>query len=110
VGCLSAAGAQDRVFVAFADRGVDRETEGVGRAAIAQPTRWDLLAAWQDAGCVGEAAAVAECTVSSWGRCVPACCGSLQVIESRVGWGMAGMRPLCRWPVSGALWSTGNPR
>ena len=51
-------GAQDGVFVAVAGGGVDREAEGVGGAAVAQPEQRDLLAVAEHAGDVGEAAVV----------------------------------------------------
>ena len=37
-------GAQHGVFVAVAGGGIDREAEGVGGAAVAQPEQRDLLA------------------------------------------------------------------
>ena len=42
------AGAQDGIFVAAAGGGVDREAEGLRRAAVAQPAQRDGLAAGQD--------------------------------------------------------------
>ena len=51
-------GAQDGVLVAVAGGSVDREAEGVGGAAVAEPEQGDLLAVAEHAGDVGEAAVV----------------------------------------------------
>ena len=51
-------GEQDGVFVTVAGGGVDREAEGVGGAAVAEPEQRDLLAVAEHAGDVGEAAVV----------------------------------------------------
>ena len=51
-------GEQDSVFVTVAGGGVDREAEGVGRAAVAEPEQRDLAAVAEHAGDVGEAAVV----------------------------------------------------
>src|SRR6266705_4817407 len=51
-------GEQDSVLVAVAGGGVDREAEGMGGAAVAEPEQRDLLAVAEHAGDVGEAAVV----------------------------------------------------
>src|SRR5215813_15379866 len=48
------AGAQDCVLVAVVGGGVDREAEGMGRAAVAQPAERDVLAVAEHAGDVAE--------------------------------------------------------
>src|SRR6266571_8699496 len=51
-------GEQGGFLVTIVGGGVDREAEGVGRAAVAQPAQRDLFAVVQDAGDVGGGAAV----------------------------------------------------
>ena len=58
---------QDGVFVAVAGGGVDREAEGVGGAAVAQPEQRDAAVA-ERAGDVGEAAVVSGPDLASCGQ------------------------------------------
>ena len=53
-------GAQDGVLLAAAGGGVDREAEGAGGAAVAQPAQRDLLAAGQDGADAGEGTAASD--------------------------------------------------
>ena len=53
-------GAQDRVLVAVAGGGVDREAEGMSRAAVAQAAEGDLLVVAEHGGDVAEGAAVGD--------------------------------------------------
>jgi hypothetical protein len=84
-------GEQDGVFVAVAGGRADREAEGVGRAAVAEPEQRDLLAAGQDAGDVGEGAAVSGLDFASWGQLCSAWSSSRKRMELRVDSEMAGM-------------------
>ena len=61
-------GEQDSVLVAVAGGGVDREAEGVGGAAVAEPEQRDLLAVAEHAGDVGEAAVDLARTLASCGQ------------------------------------------
>jgi hypothetical protein len=77
-------GEQDGVFVSLAGGGVDGEAEGVGGAAVAQPEQRELLAAGQDRGDVGEAAAAGDLDFLQLGPVL------FSVVEEPQGDGAAG--------------------
>ena len=99
-------GEQESVFVTVAGGGVDREAEGVGRAAIAEPEQRDLLASGQDAGDVGEGAVVPGLDCGQLG---PVFLGVVQQPHddgAAGGFRDGGLASLCRAQASGLVMIT----